>query len=340
MAAFEQRFLPPRDGISAARLRAPGGRRTHAGAHLPVPATVGAWLAETVIPSTLGREQAFGAMRLTPEYFVTDGALTTEGGERAALADPVEPGGIYSFHKPVPHEPRIPFEVAIVYEDEDLLVVDKPAFLASTPNGKFVRECVVTRLRAARGEDSLVAIHRLDRVTSGLLILSRRGATRGAYQSMFQRREVRKTYRALAWLPPAWRPGDPLPLGLAPGAGARYRISRLEKEGGTRAVLETLGEPNARTSIELLRVLRHAGRWAGEFLLRPHTGKTHQLRVHMNALGMPLLGDPVYPVDLAPDPYDFSSTLQLLAERLAFADPLTGEERAFESGLRLDPRSA
>lgn len=331
--------LPPRGGIAASRLRAPGGRQTHDAAHLPVPATVRDWLVDIVIPTTMGREQAFGRAPLVPEYFVGEGALVDEAGAPVGLDDPVTPGGFYWFHKPIPYEDRVPFEVRIVHEDEDLLVVDKPHFLASTPNGVFVRECVVTRLRVQRGEDDLVAIHRLDRVTAGILVLSRRPQTRGAYQVLFQQRGVEKTYRALAWLPAGWTPGDPLPRGLEDG-GTREVRSRLLKIDGERAVREIAGEPNAHTSIRLVRTFPHDGRWVGEFLLTPHTGKTHQLRVHMNGLGMPLLGDPVYPVDVGPDPYDFRHALQLLAERLAFDDPITGRRREFVSGLRLDPSRA
>ncbi|WP_261164581.1 pseudouridine synthase [Microbacterium sp. Marseille-Q6965] len=331
--------LPPREGIAAARLRAPGGRETHDAAHLPVPATVRDWLAGTVIPTTMGREQAFGENPLTPEYFVGAGSLVDARGVAVDLDDAVEPGGFYWFHKPIPHEDRVPFDVRVVHEDDDLLVVDKPHFLASTPNGVFVRECVVTRLRVRRGEDDLVAIHRLDRVTAGLLVLSRRPRTRGAYQVLFQRRDIEKTYRALAWLPQGWSPGEGLPLGLETGEDRDVR-NRLLKIDGHRPVREVPGEPNAHTTIRLVRSFPHAGGWAGEFVLRPHTGKTHQLRVHMNGLGLPLLGDPVYPVDLGPDPYDFRHALQLLAERLEFDDPFTGERRVFTSGLTLDPARA
>jgi len=331
--------LPPRDGIAAARLRAPGGRQTHHAAHLPVPATVRDWLADMVIPVTMGREQAFGLAPIEPEYFVGEGAMVDETGAPVSLDDPVVPGGFYWFHKPIPYEDRVPFEVRIVHEDDDLLVVDKPHFLASTPNGVFVRECVVTRLRVQRGEDDLVAIHRLDRVTAGLLVLSRRPQTRGAYQVLFQQRGIDKRYRALARLPRGWAPGAALPLGLESGEEREVR-SRLLKVDGERAVREIPGEPNAHTTVRLVRTFPHGDGWAGEMVLTPHTGKTHQLRVHMNGLGMPLLGDPVYPVDLGPDPYDFTHTLQLLAERLAFDDPLTGRRRVFTSGLALDPTRA
>ncbi|WP_228282355.1 pseudouridine synthase [Brevibacterium atlanticum] len=245
-----------------------------------------------------------------------------------------------------------------MFEDDDLLVVDKPHFLASTPNGRFVRECVVTRLRVDLELPDLVAIHRLDRITAGLLVLSKRPETRGTYQRLFQDRRVTKTYRALAPAPPA---DIEFPL---------VRESRLIKPVGGRQVLEVEGAPNAISRISLVRTMSGtepsadmtgpprrgdsdgAGRGGtgepdgapprrgdgiAEYALEPFTGKTHQLRVHMNAIGLPILGDPVYPVDLAPDPYDFSSPLQLLAAELAFDDPLTGHPRHFTTRLSLDP---
>ncbi|MFL0577615.1 pseudouridine synthase [Brevibacterium luteolum] len=326
--------LPPREGISATRLRAPGGHETHALSDAPVPASVDEMLAALVPDST---PEARAAL-------VTDGRLCTAEAGPARLEDPVIPGAFYWFHRPVPPEPRVPFEIGIVDEDEDLLVVDKPHFLASTPNGRFVRECAVTRLRVDRSEPDLVAIHRLDRVTAGLLVLSRRPESRGRYQRLFQDRKVTKTYRALAVLPPGFDP-DSLP-------GERH--TRLEKTAGDRQVREVPGEPNAHTRIRLTAVHEapaggqaptasgtgEGGVRIGEFELQPVTGKTHQLRVHMHALGLPILGDPVYPVDDNPDPYDFSSPLQLLASALAFTDPLTGQQRCFATGLRLDAAAA
>ena len=356
--------LPPREGISANALRAPGGHQTHALAGAPVPGSIGDWLA-----------QVFSGASAAQRDYVTDpagGSLVDQDGHAVEPGDAVIPGGFYFFHRPVPAEAPIPFEVTVVHEDADLLVVDKPGFLASTPNGRFVRECAVTRLRVDRDEPDLVAIHRLDRVTSGLLVLSRRPETRGAYQSLFQNRRIAKTYRAWARLPD----------GFAAGGFPVLRSTRLEKEPGTRAMLEVPGEPNATSRIEYVgevsAVLGHGslsggrdrlaegqshagvepahagvsaepaddGVWpaggpagvdarVGEFVLSPLTGKTHQLRVHMNGLGLPILGDPVYPMDLAPDPYDFSHPLALLAQSLEFTDPVTRQPRRFESRLTL-----
>lgn len=317
--------LPPREGISASSLRAPGGKSTHDKNHLPVPDTIGQWLEEEF------PEAAPEARR----SLLTTGDMRDEAGQPIGWDDAVEPGGFYFFHRPVPPEERIPFEMGIVFEDEELLIIDKPHFLASTPNGRFVRECVVTRARTDLGLPDLVAIHRLDRVTAGLLILSKRPETRGRYQRLFQERKVTKTYRALAPMPP-----DDLELPLV-------KESRLVKPRGGRQVLEVEGEPNAFSRISFLRerTALSPGRFGdtahpprqsvGEYELEPLTGKTHQLRVHMNSIGLPLLGDPVYPIDIAPDPYDFSSPLQLLAATLEFTDPLTGTPRLFESQLKL-----
>ncbi len=337
--------LPPRDGISATSLRAPGGLATHDKAHLPVPTSIGAWLAaefphatdlelrSLVARSTTELEglRAAAAERQcsipSARVDLIPGQLTDAAGRPVAWGDPVDPGGFYFFHRPVPAEARIPYEVTIVFEDEDLLVVDKPHFLASTPNGRFVRECVVTRLRVDLDQPDLVAIHRLDRITAGLLILSKRPATRGRYQRLFQDRQVTKTYRALAPAPPA---DLSFPL---------ERRTRLHKPAGGRQVIEVPGEVNAISRIDHLGEIESHGRGTGrvsEYRLAPLTGKTHQLRVHMNALGLPLLGDPVYPVDRSPDPYDFSAPLQLLAATIDFTDPLTGSPRHFETGLDLD----
>ena len=338
--------LLPREGISATRLRAPGGAGMHARMHQPVPASVGAWLRADFPDAS---EDEILDLTATRE-------LTADDGSRVSLDDPVVPGGFYWFHRCVPPEERVPVEIGIVHEDEHLLVVDKPHFLASTPNGRFVRECVVTRMRVERDDPDLVAIHRLDRVTAGLLLLSKRPETRGAYQTLFQNRRIRKTYRALAALPPS-RAAEPAgdagrelaqetTVAEVPPGWAACRATLLHKESGDRQVREVPGPPNSRTEARLVRILEEAELpiapasatpRIGEFELTPHTGRTHQLRVHMNGWGTPILGDPVYPVDLGPDPYDLSSPLQLLASRLEFRDPLSGEGRVFDSTLTLAP---
>jgi len=113
--------------------------------------------------------------------------------------------------------------------------------------------------------------------------------------------------------------------------------SRIVKERGVMAAREVPGEPNAISRIELLE--RHEG--LGRYRLLPRTGQTHQLRVHMNALGLPILGDPLYPVVAAAGPAgDFRRPLQLLARALEFTDPVTGRAHRFVSGRALQAWSA
>jgi tRNA pseudouridine32 synthase/23S rRNA pseudouridine746 synthase len=215
-----------------------------------------------------------------------------------------------------------------VHRDERLLVVDKPHFLATTPRGSHITETALARLRRDLGIPALSPAHRLDRLTAGLVLFVVRPEDRGAYQSLFARKEVHKEYEAVA----AYAPGLRLP---------RTVRSHLVKERGAMAAREVAGaEPNSETRIELLGV-RTAPALAGvapllaRYRLLPRTGRTHQLRAHMNGLGLPLLGDPLYPHVTDPAPADYRRPLQLLAKKIEFTDPLSGERRRFTSGRAL-----
>ncbi len=240
------------------------------------------------------------------------------GGRVVRAQDPYEPGAYLWFHRDMEPEPRVPFRVRVVHRDPHLLVVDKPHFLATTPRGSHVTETALARLREELDLPELSPAHRLDRLTAGLVMFSVRREDRGAYQLLFQRREVRKEYEALA-------PVDPSI------AFPRTVRSRIEKTRGVIAAAEVPGDPNAESLIELVATRGDLGRYR----LTPHTGRTHQLRVHMNALGLPILGDPVYPRVTDPAPDDYLRPLQLLARVLEFTDPVTGAAHRFESGRTL-----
>lgn len=215
------------------------------------------------------------------------------------------------FHPEVPAEPAIPFTHEVLHVDEDLVVVDKPHFLPSTTNGRIIRETVQTRLRMELGEDDLVALHRLDRLTAGVLVCSRRPATRGLYQRLFQDRAVTKTYLARVTGRPrvGWHP-EVVRLGM-------------RKERGRRQVhVDATATPTETT-------VRRVGEDVVE--LSPLTGHTHQLRVLLNHLGTPILGDDTYPVDRGLSLYDFSSPLHLLATEISFPDPRSGRMLTFRS---------
>ncbi|MEN5222812.1 pseudouridine synthase [Stenotrophomonas sp. TWI273] len=220
------------------------------------------------------------------------------------------------YFREVADEPVIPFAEAIVHQDADLLVADKPHFLPVTPAGGYVRETLLARLVARTGNRDLVPLHRLDRLTAGLVLFSTRPDSRDAYQRLFRERRIEKVYEALA---PA----------LPPLAFPLERHTRLVPGEPFFRMAEVPGEPNARTRIEVIEAAGPVWRYR----LYPVTGRKHQLRVHMAGLGAPILGDDLYPDLLADGPAD--TPLQLLAKELTFDDPLSGQRRTFTSGLSL-----
>jgi tRNA pseudouridine32 synthase/23S rRNA pseudouridine746 synthase len=215
-------------------------------------------------------------------------------------------------------EVPVPFDIPVLYRDDDILVVDKPHFLATMPRGRHVAQTALVRLRRELGLPELSPAHRLDRLTAGVLLFTVRRELRGAYQTLFARGAVHKTYLARA----AVNPDLVLPHLV------RSRI--VKRRSRLQAVCEP-GEPNAETLVESLS-------GDGLYRLTPRTGRTHQLRVHMASLGVPIHGDPLYPnvIDVPND--DFSTPLQLLARRIEFTDPLSGVRREFVSRRELsDP---
>lgn len=238
---------------------------------------------------------------------------------RALAPDmPWQVGLEIQYFREVADEPVIPFAETILHLDAHLLVADKPHFLPVTPAGGYVRETLLARLVVRTGNTELAPLHRLDRLTAGLVLFSTQAATRDAYQRLFRERRIEKTYEALA---PAL-PGLAFPL---------QRDSRLVPGEPFFRMAEVPGEPNARSRIELIEAEGPVWRYR----LLPETGRKHQLRVHMAALGAPIEGDDLYPL-LRPRPDEtVESPLQLLAQGLAFDDPLSGEPRRFSSRRRL-----
>lgn len=249
------------------------------------------------------------------------GEVLDENG-RALNADaPCLSGARLYYYRQLEAEPVIPFEAVRLFQDEHLLVVDKPHFLPVTPTGRYVQQSLLVRLKRQTGIASLSPIHRIDRETAGLLLFSLRPQDRAAYQALFRERAVGKVYEAIA-------PADPR-LSFP-----RVHRSRLAEDPERFfRMTEAAGEANSETTI---RLLEQRGHWA-RYRLEPLTGKRHQLRVHMAALGLPLAGDQFYPqVQRGPDEAeDFANPLRLLAQGLAFTDPVTGEARRFESRLSL-----
>ncbi|MEU2177679.1 MULTISPECIES: RluA family pseudouridine synthase [Nocardia] len=294
MRRRQQPPLPKRHGLDPARLRLP---------------EQGDWA--TIRDHLVERLPRVPATRI--DELLHAGGIVDLSGPIAPDA-PYVPGGAVWFHRDLPEETVVPFDIPVVHRDDDLLVVDKPHFLATIPRGQHILQTALVRLRRELDLPDLVPAHRLDRVTAGLVLFVINPARRGAYQTMFHKRTVRKEYEAIA----RFDPDLALP---------RVVRSRIIKEKQVLAAQEVPGEPNAETEVELLEHRDGLGRYR----LRPHTGRTHQLRLHMNSLGIPILGDDFYPALTDKPVDDFTRPLQLLAASLEFTDPVTREPRRFET---------
>ena len=260
----------------------------------------------------------------SPEGVDVDGMLADErfvydDGSVLLADDAYRPHTFVWFHRDLREEPAVPGEITVLHRDERLVVVDKPPFLSTIPRGRHVMQSVTVRLRDELGLPELTPLHRLDRVTSGVLLLATERRWRGPYQTLFEHRRVRKTYEALA----------PRRDDLAFPLTVRNHIAK------TRGVWQAQVVPgapvNAVTDIEVARVVGDLA----VYRLTPHTGRTHQLRLHLHGLGIPIVGDPLYPDVLDVSVDDFSTPLQLLATTLELVDPVDGRERRFVSGRSL-----
>ncbi|MDP3139959.1 MAG: pseudouridine synthase [Burkholderiaceae bacterium] len=224
------------------------------------------------------------------------------------------------YYRALDTEGVIPLDEQVLYQDAHLVVADKPHFLPVTPSGRYLQQTLLVRLRRRLGLDTLAPIHRIDRETAGLVLFSVQPHTRGAYADLFRRQGFSKQYEAIA----PYRPDLAFPL---------TRRSRIEEGEPFFKLREVPGPPNTQTHIELLAQRQGLA----HYRLTPLTGRKHQLRVHMAALGIPIVDDAFYPdIRLGPDePDDLTRPLQLLARAISFTDPVTGEPRRFESAQRL-----
>lgn len=222
------------------------------------------------------------------------------------------------YYRSIENETPIPFEESILFQDEHLIIADKPHFLPVMPAGTYLQETLLVRLKRKTGIETLVPMHRIDRETAGLVVFVIKPETRGAYQSLFLSKQVDKCYQAVA----PYRDDLIFPM--------TYK-SRLQESGNFMQMEVVEGEANSETFIEVMERRDNLARYR----LKPITGKKHQLRAHMATLGIPILNDLIYPVHRAADQDDFEKPLQLLAQRIAFVDPVTEEERSFETKLKL-----
>jgi tRNA pseudouridine32 synthase/23S rRNA pseudouridine746 synthase len=251
------------------------------------------------------------------------GLVLNDLGESLDANDSYLPNTHLIYFRRLAREPEIPFEEEIVFQDEHILVADKPHFLPVTPSGLYLHQTLLNRLKKRTGIQTLSPIHRIDRDTAGLVIFSLRPHERAQYQNLFRDRLVKKVYEAIA----------PYSQDLMNRLPISYQ-SRIEESEHFLQMQEVEGEPNTDTLIELIEVTKP---WA-KYRLTPGSGKKHQLRCHLNALGIPIKDDQIYPILTPYQEYDLdlSKPLQLLAKEVSFLDPITGEGRIFVSQIKLE----
>ncbi|MFT5707050.1 MAG: tRNA pseudouridine32 synthase/23S rRNA pseudouridine746 synthase [Oceanospirillaceae bacterium] len=246
---------------------------------------------------------------------ITDGKVHYHDESLITAQSLFEPQQRIYYYREVENEPSIPFKETIIFQDEHVLVAYKPNFLPVTPGGIYVNECLQNRLRSSTGIEALQTLHRLDRVTAGLVIFSINPKTRHDYHQLFKTRQIHKTYQAIANISSSenligqeWEVKNRIVQGEP-----RFRMCLAEGEANSHSVIRCLQQSADKALFEL----------------NPVTGKTHQLRVHMQALGWPILNDKYYP-QLQPLSADnYSTPLQLLAKQLQFVDPVTQQPRSF-----------
>lgn len=248
------------------------------------------------------------------------GLVLHDNGQAATSEQVCQPGQRLHYYRHLADEPTLPVQARVVFEDDHLLVADKPHFMPVTPSGRYVQQSLLVQLKRLTGCAELVPLHRIDRETAGLVLFGKRGAERDAYHALFRDKNIRKLYHAVA----AWRADLQWPC---------VHLSRLVPGEPFFKSQEVAGTANSETRIQLLA---QKGTRA-LYQLEPVTGKRHQLRVHMMSLGMPIEGDQFYPhVVRGPhEAEDFSQPLQLLAHSVQFTDPHTGQARVFQSQFEL-----
>jgi len=298
MANETASLLPMRDGVSASTVTLPAG----------------SW--STLLDFLCDNFK--GISRETWLARMDAGLVTDPDGKPLGAGTAFQAQSFVHYYRALEKETPIPFEEHILFQDGYIIAVDKPHFLPVMPAGKYLQETLLVRLKRKTGIDALTPMHRLDRETAGVMLFVIRPETRGAYQSLFLHKRVQKKYLAIA----PYSENSALPL---------TRKSRLQVSGHFMRMQEVPGAPNSETHIELIEHRNGLGRYA----LTPVTGKKHQLRVHMAALGTPILGDRIYPDYVAEQQESFENPLQLLASEIAFIDPVLGCRRIFQSGKTL-----
>ena len=344
--AHQPKPLPQREGIDPVALLLPrAGETADEAAAAQPPRPTETFGARTVQDYLVNRFYPHDRAAIAARFAARE--VKTDDGADVRPDDPLD-GQLIWYYRQLGHERAVPVDMPVLFEDDWVIAVDKPHFLPTTPNGSFVVNTALAKLRVRENNPLLIPVHRLDRHTAGVVVFAKTVAARRPFQLLFQNRHIDKTYEAVAPLIPGLPPGRTLEV-----------ASRLDKRHGTLQVTqlspaeaEAAGvQVNARTGVRLVKRLvmpaeafpvtgpanpalpmpAASSEW-GHYELSPHTGKTHQLRAHMHLLGAPLAGDVLYPEVLPHTDDEPALPLQLLARSLAFEHPVTGET------IRIDSR--
>lgn len=305
------------------------------------PATIADYLIARFYPND---PQIIYARFNTGEVRLDDGTILTGD-------SPYMPGERIWYFRELADEPQLPSDMPVLYEDEHVLAIDKPHFLPTTPRGAYIAQTALTKLRVREQNPLLIPIHRLDRPTAGVLLFAKTVEARRPFQMMFQHRQVSKTYRAVAPVPAAAAEQALSAEGLQVRSHIQKIRDQLQVQQLSEQECAAQGvEPNTLTTVKILRTFTPSAQavegWRAEpnrewalYDLAPHTGKTHQLRAHLNMLSSPILGDVLYPQVLPDAPDRPEYPLQLLAYSLHFKHPITGERVDLYSGRSLTAAS-
>ncbi|MDO5061332.1 MAG: pseudouridine synthase [Actinomycetaceae bacterium] len=318
--------LPARAGLHPVRL----GRRVNVKEARQLTGTLGEWILKNI--------PAINHAQLTA--FFESAAIVDAWGNPLQWETPANAleNPIY-LYRPGADETATPITLEKIYQGDGWLVIYKPKGLATMPRGSYVVRSATIALRRQENNADLTPAHRLDRATSGLLLFTEKPQLRRLYQEMFQNRQVEKTYLATA---PAIDFSTLEPEALAatqlikvtkepPEKPGWVKVeSRIEKVEGVMSAQHVAGTPNAVTYLRPSAMRQVAGEEFCDYEVQPQTGKTHQIRLHFAALGIPLVGDPLYGgfnaarygKDQVPQG---NSPLHLEAVGLQFHDPQTGE---------------
>jgi len=277
------------------------------------------------------------------QRLIKEGLIQVAGRETKAN-QPVKPGQAISIEIPEPVDPAPQPEalpLPILYQDEDLIVVDKPAGMVVHPaaghaSGTLVNALLhhVDDLSGIGGEKRPGIVHRLDRGTSGLMVVAKHDTAHEELSRQFHDREVEKEYFALVWGEVQAGRRIDAPIGRDPSN--RKKMSARDAARGARA-----GDPaRVRRSREAVTRIIRAEKLRVLTLLQVaiHTGRTHQIRVHLSAIGHPIVGDPLYGGVHRRVPGDLRAVTHLErpflhAARLVFKHPRDGRRMEFSSEL-------